>query len=159
MSLRKIIDWQIAAADGQLFGTIASPFYQYYDIAGQWTWACDVDIGKDEVLRNVPVATSSREIIYAQEGMPVALNQMGPNKYAITGLSKKVQSTTHIIYVSFDDAFGRIVNTVTKGFIYRPVTYGELGTLLHGFGYGSLPYGARGKFDMQGNLVELLRSY
>ena len=159
MSLREIIDWRIAEADGNLFGTIASDFYQFYDTEGQWVWACDVDIGQDQPLRNVPVANNCREILYAQIGMPVALTQMGPTRYAITGLSKKIQSTTRIIYVSFADAFGSIVNVINKGFIYRLLTYGEIGTLMPGMGYGLVPYGLRGKFDMQGNLIELLRSF
>ena len=35
MSIRKIIDWAIEDARGQQVGNIASPFYQYYDSAGQ----------------------------------------------------------------------------------------------------------------------------
>ena len=63
MSLREIIDWRIAEADGNLFGTIASDFYQFYDTQGQWVWACDVDIGQDQPLRNVPVANNGRRSI------------------------------------------------------------------------------------------------
>lgn len=158
MSLKKVIDWSIAAADGDLFGNIASPFYEYYDTSGQWTYACDVDIGTEEVLKNVPVATNNKDILYAQEGMPVALRNMGSNKYAIVGLSKKVMGNTHIIYMTFTDSIGTIVSRETRGFTYRPLTYGELGTLVAG-GYGAVPYGARGKFDPDGNLVEIVRSY
>ena len=74
-------------------------------------------------------------------------------------LSKKIQSTTHIIYVSFADSFGEIINIITQGYIYRPLTYGELGTLVEGMGYGLVPYGLRGKFDLNGTLIEILRSF
>lgn len=157
MSLDKVIDWQIASADGECFGTIVSPFYEYFDVSSQYTYACDVDIGADEVLRNVPVATNNRDIIYAQEGMPVALQKMGPNKYAITGLSKKCMGNTHILRMSFTDSFGTIIDITNVGFIYRPLTYGEIGAIFAG--YGDVPYGVRGKFDYDGNLVELTRSY
>jgi hypothetical protein len=157
MSLKKVIDWSIAEADGDCFGTIASPFYEMFDTSSQWTYACDVDIGTEEVLRNVPVANNNRDIIYAQEGMPVALKKMGNNKYAIVGLSKKVIGDLHILYMEFTDDFGSIVNTVTIANVYRPLTYEEIGQYYGG--YGAIPYGARGKFDYEGNLIELLRSF
>ena len=158
MSLEKVVDWSVAKADGDLFGTIVSPFYEFIDTTGEWTYACDVDIGEDEVLRNVPIAMNNRDIIYAQEGMPVALSKMGPTKYAVVGLSKKVHGNTHIIRMTFGDSFGTIVQRQNVGYVYRKLTYGELGTLFSG-GYGVLPYGTRGKFDYDGNLIELLRSY
>lgn len=157
MSLKKIIDWSLAEAEGDLFGTIASDFYEYYDVSGEWTYACDVDIGEDDPLVNVPVSTNNRDILYAQIGMPVALKKMGGSKYAITGLSKKVHGNTHILYMTFDDSFGEIIDTKIKGNTYRRLTYGELGTYFGG--YGDLPYGVRGKFDYEGNLLEILRSY
>jgi hypothetical protein len=157
MSLKKIIDWSVAEADGDCFGTIASPFYELFDTSSQWTYACDVDIGTEEVLRNVPIATNNRDILYAQEGMPVALRKQGPNKFAIVGLSKKCIGNIHILYMDFTDDFGTIVNSENKGFIYRPLTYQEIGSIYGG--YGVLPYGVRGKFDMEGNLIELLRSF
>lgn len=157
MSIDKIIDWQIASADGEMFGTIVSPFYEYFDTSSQYTYACDVDIGTDEVLRNVPVATNNRDIIYAQEGMPVALQKMGPNKYAITGLSKKCIGDTHILTMTFGDSFGTIISTTIVGYSYRLLTYGEIGNLYGG--YGDMPYGARGKFNHDGTLLEITRSY
>jgi hypothetical protein len=145
MSIRKIIDWAASQAEGEMTGTIASPFFQLYDDAEGWVWACDVDIGQPEVLRSVPVASNNREIIYAEEGKSVALKKMNQGRWVIAGLAKTVRSTTHIIYVSFEED------------LVRPFTYGELGALSPG-GYGSLPYGARGRFDAQGNLVEILES-
>ena len=50
MSIRKIIDWAAAQSEGEMTGTIASPFFQLYDDAEGWVWACDVDIGQPEVL-------------------------------------------------------------------------------------------------------------
>jgi hypothetical protein len=156
MSIWKIIDWGAATAEGDLVGTIASEFYQLYDDAQNWTWACDVDIGEEEVLRNVPVATNNREVIYAQEGMPVALKRIGKGRYAIVGLAKKIKSTTHIIYVQFEEGIGSIVGEELVGYMVRLLTYGELQT--YG-GYGVVPYGARGRFNAAGELIEILGSY
>jgi hypothetical protein len=158
MSIRKIIDWAIEDAQATQKGTIASDFYQYQDAAGSWVWACDVDIGEDEVLRCVPVTANNKDVIYAEQGKGVSLSRLGNGKWAITGLSKTVTSTTHWIYVSFVDDTWQIISTRMVGNINRPLTYGELGTLVAPYGYGVLPYGMQGKFDYDGNLIEIVEN-
>jgi hypothetical protein len=161
MSLRKIIDWAIEDQKSELKGNIASPFYQYQDYAGSWVWACDVDLGGggDNVLRSVPVAANNREVIYAEQGKGVSLSRMGKGKWAITGLSKTLNSTVHMIFVSFVDDIGQISGRRLAGNIIRPLSYGEMGELIAPFGYGVLPYGLQGKFDAQGNFIEIVEWY
>lgn len=158
MSLRKVIDWAIAQADGDLTGTIVSPFYQFYGDCSSWMWACDVDIGETEVLRNVPVASNNREIIYAQQGKSVALKKMNNGRYCVVGLSKTCRGLGHVIYVQFDEDLARVIGEDWTGKITRPLTYGELGTLMAG-GYGAIPYGAQGRFTPAGALIEILEDY
>ena len=79
-----VIDWRINQAQNQMIGTIASPFYQQYVDGDSWVWACDVDIGQDEPLRSVPVASSNREIIYAELGKSVLLTRMNDGKWCIS---------------------------------------------------------------------------
>jgi len=155
MSLKEIVGWGITKSEKQIIGYVASGFYQLYDSAGKWVWACDVDIGEDEVLRCVPVASNNREIIYAEEGKAVTLSRLGSGKWVITGLAKSKPSTRHFIYVTFEEDIYRISRRVLKGWYIRPLTYGELGTLLGG-GYGSLPYGVRGKFHADGTFIEIV---
>lgn len=155
MSIEKIIDWRIAAADGDITGTVASSFYQYYDDSNNWVWACDVDIGEEEVLRNVPIASNNREILYAEEGKSVALKKTN-GKYVVAGLAKTSQGFGHVIYVTFADDVAVVVSEDWSGYSYRPLTYGELGTVTPG-GYGTLPYGSRGKFTRAGILIEIMR--
>jgi len=157
MSLRKIIDWTQVQTQGDLIGTIASPFYQFYADGGSWLWACDVDIGTPEVLRNVPVASNNRELIYAEQGKSVALRRMNDGKWCIAGLAKTCRGLGHVIYVLFEDDLASIVRTDWTGKITRPLTYGELGTLLGG-GYGSIPYGTQGRFTPAGALIEILEN-
>ena len=157
MSIRKIIDWAIAQADGQLIGTVASPFYQLYSDGDTWQWACDVDIGQPEVIRSVPVASNNREIVYAEQGKAVALQKMGSGKWCIVGLAKTCRGLGHVMYVSFEEDLARITRDEFTGHIIRPLTYGELGTLVGG-GYGALPYGAQGRFTPSGALIEILES-
>ena len=158
MSIRKIIDWAIQDAQSTQTGTIASGFYECQDAAGSWVWACDVDLGGDEenILRAVPVASNNRDVIYAEQGKGVSLSRLGNGKWAITGLSKTLNSTVHWTFVSFVDDVFAIAGTHTRGNINRPLTYGELGTLVVPYGYGGLPYGTQGKFDYDGNLIEIV---
>jgi hypothetical protein len=156
MSIRRIIDLAIEDTRTTLYGTVASEFYAYYDSNGNWCWACDVDIGEDEPLTCVPVASNNREIIFAQEGKGVNLTKTSSGKYQITGLSKTVNSTKHYIYLSASDDIFRIVRTEMVRFTVRKLTYGELGTLVPPYGYGVLPYGARGRFDYEGNFLGIV---
>ena len=156
MSIRKIIDWAIEDARGQQIGNIASPFYQYYDSAGQWVWACDVDLGDEQVIRCVPVAANNRELIYAEQGRAVTLSRLNNGKWVITGLAKSRNSTVHYIYMSFMDDTYTILGKSLRGFVIRPLTYGELGTLVAPPGYGTLPYGVQGKFKADGAFVEIM---
>jgi hypothetical protein len=156
MSIRKIIDWAIEDAKGSMTGTIASPFYEYYDSAGQWCWACDVDIGQEDVLRCVPVSANNRDIIYAQQGKGVNLSKLNNGKWVVTGLSKTVNSTIHFIFVSLSDGIFEITRTELKGKIVRPLTYEELGGLGAALGYGYVPYGAQGRFEADGTFIEIV---
>jgi len=159
MSIRQIIDWAIEDARSQRIGTIASPFYQYYDAVGHWVWACDVDLGDEQVLRCVPVASNNRELIYAEQGRAVTLSRLNNGKWVITGLAKSLNSTVHYIYMSFTDDTYNILGKSLRGFVIRPLTYGELGTLVPPPGYGTLPYGVQGKFKADGAFVEIVEQH
>ena len=159
MSIRQIIDWAIEDARSQRTGTIASPFYQYYDAVGHWVWACDVDLGDEQVLRCVPVAANNRELIYAEQGRAVTLSRLNNGKWVITGLAKSLNSTVHYIYMSFTDDTYNILGKSLRGFVIRPLTYGELGTLVPPPGYGTLPYGVQGKFKADGAFVEIVEQH
>ncbi|MCL4504174.1 MAG: hypothetical protein M1438_20305 [Deltaproteobacteria bacterium] len=155
MSIRKVIE--IASADSDLVGKIASEFYQIEDASGNWAYACDVDLGADttnnNVLRNVPVAQNNRDLLYAEIGKPVSLRRCNTGGYEIVGLAKHTIGDTHIIYVNLTDKFGEITGNQTKGTKTRQLNYEELA--LYG-GYGILPYGVYGRFDAQGNLIKVL---
>jgi hypothetical protein len=155
MSLNKIVDWQIAKADGQMVGTIASPFYELYVDSENWVWACDVDIGQEEPLVGVAVSTNNREIIYAEIGKSVSLNKLSDGKYCISGLSKKCQGLGHVIYMTFEDDRADIVGEDWVGSVTRIFTLGELGDLGPG-AFGALPLGVYGRFTPAGILTSIL---
>ena len=160
MSIRKIIDWAIDDARNQQIGNIASPFYELYDPFENWVWACDVDLGEENILRCVPVASNNRELIYAEQGRAVTLTRLNNGKWVITGLAKSLYSTVHYIYMSFLDDTYTILSKSLRGYVIRPLTYGELGTLAAPYyGYGVLPYGVQGKFKADGGFVEIVEWY
>lgn len=156
MSLRRIIDWSFLQADGEMIGTIASPFYQFWADGASWMWACDVDIGQEQVLRNVPVVSNNRELIYAEMGKAVALRRMTDGRWCICGLAKTCRGLGHITFVTFEEDVVKVVRTGWTGRKTRRLTYGEIGALAPGGQYGVIPYGAIGRFDGDGNLIEIV---
>ncbi len=155
MSIRRIIDWAIEQADGDMVGTIASDFYQLAGDDHNWMYACDVDIGQPEVLRKVPVATNNRELVYAQIGKAVSLRRMGASGWCIVGLAKTCRGLGHLMYVSFDEDIATVMDTTWYGYRTRLLTLGELDT----YGdFGKVPFGAMGRFDGLGNLLAILNA-
>lgn len=157
MSVRRIFDWAAAQADGQMIGTIAGPFVQLQVDGSNWLWAVDVDTGQPEVLRNVPVASNNHELIYAQQGMSVALSKMNDGRWVVTGLAKTSRGLGHVMYVSFNEDRATVVRDEMTGHIIRPLTLGELGTLSPA-GFGFFPFGCRGRFTPSGTLLEILEN-
>jgi hypothetical protein len=140
-----------------MIGTIASPFYQQYVDGDSWVWACDVDIGQDEPLQSVPVASSNREIIYAELGKSVLLTRMNDGKWCISGLSKTCMGREHIIYMTFMDDLGSIARESWSGSLTRLLTLGELGDLGPG-AFGAISLGAHGRFAPDGTFIAILES-
>jgi hypothetical protein len=64
-----------------------------------------------------------------------------------------------MIYISFVDDIFQITSRLLVGNIYRPLSYGEMGELVAPYGYGVLPYGLQGKFDAEGNFIEIMEYY
>jgi hypothetical protein len=157
MSIQRVIEAAIQRTTGDTIGTIASPPYQVDDGQGGWTWAVDVDLGEEQngetkVLTGVPIATNNRDVYYAEIGKPVALRKEN-TRWVVVGLSKTVKSASHLMYVCFEDDIATIVSDRMVGVTIRFLTYGELAA--YG-GYGNVPYGARAKFDYDGNFIEFV---
>lgn len=156
MSLRKIADQAVKEARTERKGSICSPLYQLRDVNGNWIWGCDVYLGADKVLNNVPIAANNRDVIYSQQGKGVSISRLSRSRFAVDGLSKVVTESTHYTYVSFEEDVYTIISQRLVGFDIRPLTYGELGDLASPAGYGVLPYGCQGRFDLDGNLLEIM---
>lgn len=158
-ALREIVDRAIAENKFSITGKVISEFFEYSDANGNWCWGANVHIGDGKVLKNVPVASNNRDVIYSQQNKGVVLNRMSDNRWAISGISKVVTDNTHYTYVEFKDDIFSIVGEEMKGVVVRPMTYGELGNTVEPYGYGVLPYGIQGLFSPDGVLIELVEWY
>lgn len=157
MSLKAVIRQQVIMTVGDIYGNIASPFYQFCPSGDSaYSWACDVDIGTDNVLRCVLIdAVAKNDVLrWGQIGTPVVLKKVGNDKYTIAGISPKKMGLTHIIYVDFTDYIGKVVRDEIIGRIYRPLTFEEIG--LYGGGWGQCPFGSYGCWESDGTFVEII---
>jgi hypothetical protein len=153
MSIRKLIDIEVDRMTGKLKGKIASEFYRFFTDEKQWTWACDVDIGKKNVLRCVTIDPTAKENVlrWGHPGTPVVLDKICKDRYAIIGLCQTKIEKQHIIYISLD---GKIIHEEFLGDTIRGLTFEEIG--IYGGGWGSCPFGAYGHFDAQDNFIEVI---
>jgi hypothetical protein len=159
MSIRKIIDWAIDDKKNTMQAKIVGEPTKKYDNTGSWVWAVDVDLGLEvnSSIRSVPIATNNWDILFSQQGKGVTISRMGSAQWSVTGLAKVVSDTLHITELSFDDDIWEITSSRMIGDVIRPLTYGELGTILtDAIGYGILPYGIQAKFDYDGNLIQIM---
>lgn len=122
------------------------------------TYAIDVDIGQDEILKNVPIARGNKDTFYADVGAAVRLRRTESGGFEVSGFSHELPGTriripVSIPYLPFGDAgtggaymspesivVGDPQDVTLTG---RLLTYEELDT--YG-GYGTVPYGASGIF-------------
>ncbi|MGW8177403.1 MAG: hypothetical protein ACWGQW_01185 [bacterium] len=141
------------------------------------TYGCDVDIGQEGVidengtlgilpLKNVPIASNNRELIYAEVGQAVSLSKNSAGKWEITGLSKSAPGSFIIVPVTvpqycygYPGIPGNVVpdpviiigDPIELSVESRLLTYGELS--VYGV-YGTIPYGAIGVFQ-NGELIDI----
>lgn len=97
------------------------------------TYCVDVDIGKTEPLRNVPLARGNREVSYADVGNACRLRRSESGQYEVVGFSKEAPGTYTRVLVNLDLL---TLTSITDLSIRTDlVTYGDLA-------YGTTPYGA-----------------
>lgn len=149
--LTNVVDAKIADNETELTGrSVTRPrLMSSGDEGGQNFYVVDVDVGDEEILRDVAIAAGNNELRYAATGSPVQLKKVAGH-WQITGFNKTMPGTFIRYPVTLPDFdFGIPEYTVgtpgTLSFIVRSLTYIELGTLGE-YGGGLTPYGALGKF-------------
>ena len=165
MSFIDIVKVQLNRANTEEIGVIASPIIKVYDAAlEKFVWAFNVDLQRAstnpnapafEVLHAVPIDDPSRESFDADVGTQVRLRRRPEDsQYVISGLAKFAPGTLSVCLVTISDNAIIINDPVTFGNSIRLLTYDEIGSL--GGGYGNLPYGTVGKFDINDVLIMLI---
>lgn len=107
-------------------------------------------------LRNVPIASGTHQLIYADIGSAVRLRRSESGFWEIVGFSKRAPGTYTVLRVtigkpSCDPLEYTIGDPTSIGLSSRALTYEELST----YGdYGTIPYGAIGVFR-GGTLIEI----
>jgi hypothetical protein len=106
-------------------------------------YACDVDIGRDAPLRNVPISSGAQNLIYAEAGNAVTVRKTTSGQYTIVGFSKEMPGTYIRVPVSIvNGSFGASSDiTITS----RPLTLAELA--IYAGGFGNIPLGAVATFQ------------
>ena len=158
MTIRRLIDLEISRQKGDLVGNIASPIHQLYTASstGNWTWAADVDIGTENVLRSVPIDPGAQtEVLrWGYTGTGVILRKVMLDRYVIIGIAPKKLSVKHILYVDMEEYVGKVVNSQFQGMTVRLLTFEEIGE--YGGGWGQCPFGAYASFDADGEFIALI---
>ncbi len=155
--LHDIIDDEIGNLKNTLEGRTASrPILFLGDEAANSVYVVNVDVGEDELMRDIPIAQGNHDLRYADIGSPVALRRTA-QRWTVVGFSKVMPGTrTEVLVTVPNFDFGLPTYTIgvitDRTFIIRALTYGELATL--GTFYGETPYGALGRFEA-GVLVEV----
>lgn len=112
-------------------------------------YVVDVDIGKNVILRNVPIARNNRSLVFTDAGAAIRLRRTRSGRYEVVGLSNELPGTYTTFSVDLGDfTFGPVTDL---SIVSRVLTYAELATF---GGYGTLPYGVIGIFK-GGVLLEL----
>lgn len=156
--LTNLIDARIDGAKPVILGkTISRPTLAVTDGTNE-TWCVDVDIGQkviepgtlDEVvaiLRNVPLASNNRSLVYADVGSAVELRRATTGRLEVTGFAKSMPGhyNRYALTVS-PPANGIPFITIGPaepiGLTIRKLTLIELSTV--GPGFGICPLGAYG---------------
>lgn len=130
------------AAPEVLGKTLTRPALMVTDGVGL-VYACDVDIGREAPLRNVPIAAGANNLVYAEAGNAVTLRKTVSGQYTIVGFSKEMPGTYVRVPVSI--ATGAFGTQQDWSLTSRPLTLAELAD--YGGGFGIIPLGAVATFQ------------
>lgn len=157
--LKKLITREIKSVRQQIRGKVVSdPVQKNFDVSGGqfFTWVADVDVGGDQLLRDVPIKINGPKArFYARLFSPVFLEKDAQGRYQIIGPADRVTRQGNLIELDEDtDVFAAPIpigfTTVIQAFEFYEGTGIPGGSLwndgVHGFPEVT-------NFDDQGNEV------
>lgn len=159
--LKQLINREIKAAAKQLRGRVMSdPVQKDFDVVGMesFTWVVDVDVGSDQLLRDVPVKINGPKArFYARRNSPVFLEKDAQGRYQVIAPSDRQHQQGRLCLLDEDTGIttptGDIGFTlVTQPFeFYQGPTPPTPGTSLWNDGVHGFPEIT--KLDQDGNEV------
>lgn len=127
MSLKGLINREIRERRDRIRGRVVSaPRQVNFDTTGAqfFTWVVDVDVGGDEILRNVPVKINGPKArFYARVGFPVFLEKDAQGRYQVVSPADRAPQQGGVILV--DESTGQASAGGNFGFqvIRRPYEF------------------------------------
>lgn len=135
--LKQLITREIKSVRQQLRGRIMSdPVQKNFDVVGalSFTWVADVDVGGDQIIRDVPVKINGPKArFYARRDSPVFLEKDAQGRYQIIAPADRVRQQGNLCLLDEDD--GTVSPPVDIGFdlVVQPFEFYE-GTGIPGGG-------------------------
>ncbi len=104
--LKRLITREIQAVKQRLRGTIVSqPAQKNFDPSGGefLTWVADVDVGGDQILRDVPIKIAGPKArFYSLEDAPVFLEKDAQGRYQIVAAADRAQQQGSLLLLNED---------------------------------------------------------
>lgn len=135
--LKQLITREIKAAKEQLRGRIMSdPVQKNFNVVGMesLTWVCDVDVGGDRILRDVPVKINGPKArFYSRRDSPVFLEKDAQGRWQILGPADRIRRQGNICLLDEDDGIVTPSGNIGFELVVRPFEFYE-GTGIPGGG-------------------------
>ena len=127
--LKALINREIDRKQQRIRGVVVTdPQLKEFDLIGMDfpTWVVDVDIGRDQILRDVPIKINGPKArFYARAGSPVWLEKDAQGRYQITAPADRAKVQAKVIELDEDtgvaaptgvEGFTRVWNDGVNGF-------------------------------------------
>ena len=127
MSIQRLIRREVGAQQKERVGTVVGDLRLIdFDGNGAGVWVVDVEVGGNNVLRDVPVkAQISR--FYAQLGQTVTLRDTAKGRPEIVGPGERISGTLETIAYNLETQVGGAA--VDSGFTFERVPFSFYATL------------------------------
>ncbi len=114
--LKALINREVDRKQQRIRGRVLTdPQLKDFDLIGMAfpTWVVDVDVGRDQILRDVPVKINGPKArFYAHAGFPVWLDKDAQGRYQVTAPADRAKNQGNVILVDEDTGIASAVGNV-----------------------------------------------
>jgi len=132
-NLHKLVRREIKNMQENIVGTVLSKLtLSDFDNQGSGVWVCDVEIGSNNYLKDVPVKALSNRF-HAQLGQSVLLRKNARGRYEVIGPGDRIAKPIRRIGYNLSTQIGG--TPVDIGFSFDRVAFSYYATVTGGFSY------------------------